>query len=473
MSSEVVKPKKKFKLPHLFWIMMGLLLVTSLLTYIIPAGQFATDPTTKAIIGTKFSFLGHQTPVSPLDALMLILDGLVSSSNIGWAVLLSGAMIVIIIGTGALDEFLNWAIYKLKDKNENILISGMFVIMVYLGAFGGSDAMIAVVPIGVMFCRKMKLDPICAIGVSTYATLLGFGTGPTKQMITQMLMGVRIYGSFFTMFLSMNFFMLVGLLLLLRYVKKIRKDPSKSLMFDEGWTPGAGNTIEGETQLANVSKLSWRTILILTIYMGQFVFLVAYPLITGNSAILLQLMAAVSIVVSIACGFIGKFSFDKLGDEFAKGLSTMAFVAFVIGIAKVMSMVLTNGNILHTMVYTLTLPLMNLPLAVSSVGMTGVISVINLIIPSASSKAAILIPILKPISEVLKLNPDITVQAFQYGDGFTNMISPFLAWTVGSCVMAGVPFPKWLKWVLPKVIIFIAISFIIMYLLTAIGWTAF
>ncbi len=473
MSSETLKPKKKFAMPHLFWIMMGLLLLTSLLTYVIPAGQFAVDPTTKKIIGTEFNYLGHQTPVSPLATLMLILDGLVSSSNIGWAVLLSGAMIVIIIGTGAIDEFLNWAIYKLKDRNENILISGMFILMVYLGAFGGTDAMIAVVPIGVMFCRKIKLDPICAIGVTTYATLLGFGTGPTKQMITQMLMGVRIYGAFFTMFISMNFFMIIGLFFLLRYVKKIRKDPAKSLMFDEGWRPNAEISVEGEATLIKEVTLSWRTILILTIYMGQFVFLVAYPLITGNSSILLQLMAATAIVVSIVCGFIGKFSFDKLGNEFAKGLSTMAFVAFVIGIAKVMSMVMTNGNILHTIVYSLTLPLMNMPLAVSSMGMTGVISAVNFIIPSASSKAAILVPILKPISDVLGLKPEIAVQAFQYGDGFTNMISPFLAWTVGSCVMAGVPFPKWLKWVVPKVIAFLLISVVIMYILTATGWTAF
>jgi len=162
MSSKPLKPKNKFKLPHLFWIMMGLLLITSLLTFVIPARQFATDPTTKAIIGTQFNYLGHQTPLSPIAALMLILDGLVSSSNIGWAVLLSGAMIVIIIGTGAIDEFLNWAIYKLRDKNENILISGFFILMVYLGAFGGSDAMIAVVPIGVMFFENEVGSHMCS-----------------------------------------------------------------------------------------------------------------------------------------------------------------------------------------------------------------------------------------------------------------------------------------------------------------------
>lgn len=71
------------------------------------------------------------------------------------------------------------------------------------------------------------------------------------------------------------------------------------------------------------------------------------------------------------------------------------------------------------------------------------------------------------------MNLDLAVQAFQYGDGFTNLVSPFLGWTVGSCVMAGVPFPKWVKWALPKVLCFIAIGFAVMFILSESGWTAF
>jgi uncharacterized ion transporter superfamily protein YfcC len=469
-----LKPNNKFKMPHLFWIMMGLLLITSLLTYIIPAGQFAIDPNTKQIVGAEFHLLGHQTPVSPLAMFMLMLDGLIGSAAIGWAVLTSGVLIFVIIGTGAIDEFLNWSIYKLKDKSDNILISGLFILMVYLGAFGGTDAMIAVVPIGVMFAKKLKLDPICAIGVSTYATLLGFGTGPTKQFITQMMMGVQVYGAFITMFISMNIFMIVGLLFLLQYVKKIRKDPTASLMWNEGWRPDTTSiNAEDEKGLVKESNLSWRTIVILVLYFAQFIILVVYPMLTGKSSMVLQLMVALNIGVAIICGFIGKFSFDKLGDEIVKGLSAMAFVAFVIGLAKAMSLVMTNGNIMHTIVYALTSPLMNMSRAIASEGMTLVITVINIIIPSASSKAAIICPILKPISEVLKIKPELAVQAFQYGDGFTNMMSPFLAWTVGSCVMAGVPYPKWLKWVFPKVIAFVVLSLVAMFILTVSGWTAF
>ncbi len=467
------KAKKGFKMPHLFWIMMGLLLFACLLTYIIPAGEFAVDENGK-ILGDQFSYLGHQNPVAPWRMFMLILQGLGDSGLVIWTVLTSGAMTAVVMATGAIDELLNWAIYKLKDKSENILITIMFVLMVYLGGFGGTDALIAVVPIGVIFTKKLKLDPICAIGVSSYATLLGFGTGPTKQFITQLMMGVPVYGAFFTMFISMNFFMLLGLFLLLRYVKKIRKDPTKSLMWSEGWNPANMKvTAEEEAKLSQGTKLSGRTIAILILFLGQYGILVAYPLLGGDGNYLQHLMTALALFVAIVCGFIGGFSFDKVGDEFVKGLQGLVFVGFVIGLAKVMSLVLTEGMVIHTMVYVLTRPLMDLSRAVSSIGMTAIICVVNLLIPSATSKAAILVPILKPIAETLNMDLNVAVQAFQYGDGFTNMVSPFLGWTVGSCVMAGVPFPKWFKWVFPKVIAFILISFVIMYVLTESGWTAF
>ncbi len=274
--------------------------------------------------------------------------------------------------------------------------------------------------------------------------------------------------------ISMNIFMLAGLFFLLRYVKKIRKDPTLSPMWSEGWRPDeAGDVAAEEAAMLKEVKLSGRTILILIIYLMQYVVMVGYPMVTGDTSLTFKLMVAMGLITSISCGFIGGFSFDKIGNEFGKGLASMAFVAFVIGLANCMSLILTQGNILHTIVHFLTAPLMDLPRSVASVGMTAVISVVNLLIPSASSKAAILVPILQPVSEALGLMPELAVQAFQYGDGFSNMISPMLGWTVGSCVTAGLPFPKWAKWALPKMLCFLLIGFVIMFCLTEFGWQPF
>ena len=100
-----------------------------------------------------------------------------------------------------------------------------------------------------------------------------------------------------------------------------------------------------------------------------------------------------------------------------------------------------------------------------------VITLINPIIPSATSKAAILIPIVKPIGEVLGLAPEMMVQAFQFGDGFTNIVSPLLGWTVGSLAMAGVSIQTWMKWAVPKVVCLIGLACLIMFGLTVTGWT--
>lgn len=462
-----VQEKKKFsfKMPHLLWIMLGLILLMSLLTYVIPAGAFAKDDK-GTLIGTAFSYIGHQTPVTPWRAAMLMLDGLTGSGLIIFVVMVSGASIGVILDTGAVDDFLNWAVFKLSTKGTNILIPMMFVMMTYLGAFGGSDALIAVVPIGVLFAKKLKLDPIVAIGVTTFATLIGFGTGPTKQMITQAMMGVPVYSGFGVRFISMNFFMLVGLFMLMRYVNKIRKDAAKSALGSADWQNDL--VVDGSVEIKE-GKLTWQTLLIMLIFFGQYIVIVWFSFI--NAADAYKFMIAVYIIAAILCGVISGMSGDELGNSFAKGLATMAFVGFVIGMARVVSLVMTEGQIIHTIVYTLTRPLMNLNKGLSAIGMTAVISVINVLIPSATSKAAILVPIIQPVAQALNLTPQIAVQAFQYGDGFTNLISPALGWTIGSCAMAKVPFDKWFKWVFPKVVILSVMSYVWIYVLNQMGWT--
>ena len=153
--AEKAKEKKAFKMPHLFWIMVTLLIIISLLTYVIPAGRFGmTEAGT--IDGNAFEFLGYQTPVSPLKMLLMISSGMTSSALVGYSVMLGGASVGVVMATGAFDNFLDWAIYKLQDK-DSILVIVMFILMVYLGSFGGSDALIAIVPVGVMFAKKLKI----------------------------------------------------------------------------------------------------------------------------------------------------------------------------------------------------------------------------------------------------------------------------------------------------------------------------
>lgn len=216
--------------------------------------------------------------------------------------------------------------------------------------------------------------------------------------------------------------------------------------------------------------MNWRVAANLFLFIGQFVFVVLYGLL-GGSYSTYAVMAAVMMGVAVVQGILAGMSADEIGNIFVKGLAGMAFVGFVIGMARTVSIVLADGSVLHTIVYALTVPLSGLPAWVSTIGMMLVITLINPIIPSATSKAAILIPIVKPIGEVLGLAPEMMVQAFQFGDGFTNIVSPLLGWTVGSLAMAGVSIQTWMKWAVPKVVCLIGLACLIMFGLTVTGWT--
>lgn len=465
-TKDTTKEKKKFKMPHLLWIMIGMVLVCSLLTYIIPAGQFATDET-GAVIGDQFSFLAEQTPVSPLAALLDIFPGLTGSASIIFIVMVCGASMQVFLDTKCFDILLDWAIKKMNGKGDNLIITVLFCLMVYLGGFGGSDALIAVIPVGLVFAKKMHLDQLTALGITLFGTMIGFGTGPTKTFVVQGLMGTTPYGAFLTRFIIMNVIMVIGLVMILLYVKKIRKDPTKSPMYMQGWDPNAA--VE-ETEEEGADQMSIGVVINLILFIGQFVFITLYS-IFGDSSMSFSVMATTMMVVALVQGFIAGMKAEDIANSFAKGLASMAFVGFVIGMAKTVSLVLGDGNVLHTIVYFVTRPLMGLPRWISSVGMTLIIAIINPIIPSATSKAAILVPILKPIGETLGMEPEVIVQAFQFGDGYTNLISPLLGWTAGGVALANVPFAKWVKWILPKILILLAISCGIMFFLTVTGWT--
>lgn len=462
--------KINFKMPHLLWLMLGLVVLSCLATYIIPAGKFVVDSDGK-ILADQFEYLGNQTPISIWQGFCLIKDGLVGASTIIFVVMISGANIHIMLETKAIDNFMNWSLHKMKDKNKSILIILLFFLMAYLGGFGGTDALIAVVPIGILFAKKLKLDPIVALGVTTFATLIGFGTGPAQQAPTQMLMGIAPYSSFFTRFAYMNFFTIVGIMMVLNYVKKIQRNPENSLMYGEGWNPNEVKNDIDEDSLIKETHITWKTVLILVVFFAQYLIIVLYPLLGGDNSKLFNVMIAVLTISSLIIGLLGGMSGDELGKQFGAGLATMAFIGFVIGLAKVISLILNDGNVIHTIVYVLTKPLRFLPESVTNIGIAIVVSILNPLIPSATSKAAILVPIIQPVAETLKLNLNIVIVAFQLGDGFTNLISPLLGWMVGSCVMAEVPFSKWVKWVFPKVIIFMLLSFVLIYILTVTGWT--
>lgn len=458
------KTKKKFKMPHMFIFLLSVLVIMSLLTYIIPAGEYGLLPD-GTLDGNNFHFLGEQTPVNPWRAMLMIFSGIKNAGGVIAMVLVNGGAIGAILSTKALDRVMDWAIYKLQDQGVKVLVPVTGLMIALISCFGFGDWLMALTPIGVMVAAKLKLDPLVALGTTISAVLIGNSWSPVNLNVVQPMMNVPLFSGFGVRIIMTIVIFAFYAFLITKYAVRVHKDPSRSLMGDDQWLRDLNAQPAQEFKAV---KLNPRDALIVFCLIFQY-FVIVYLKTTfgyGNEVVL-----AVVIISSIICGLLNGWTLNETGQAFAKGCNNMAFICFLIGLATAMSSVMSEGHIIHTIVYTACMPLRNLSHGIAAVGISVVITVFNFLIPSLSAKAALIIPIVRPMCEALGLTSQVGVQCYQIGDTFTNALTPFMAMTVGACELAGVPFNKYFKISIRIVAPLWVVSQIALYIVANAGWT--
>lgn len=448
--------KSHFKMPHLLFMMLGLIIFMSCMTYILPAGEYVE------INGIQQYQPVDRTPVSLIASLMLIIDGIVNASTVIALLLVTGGCMAIILGTKAIDRLVDYALYKLQDKGSTVLVPFIFMLITIIGGFN-IEASVPLFPLGILVAKKLKLDNMAAAGMTVLAALVGWATAPTSCYVAQMMIGVPMYSGFAVRTVNLLICGAIGSIFVLRYAKKIEKNPAASVYADTDWT----REFENQNVHIEEASLDIKDVLIILLFFAQYAIYLYLMLQKGFGV---GALPTVMLPISIICGLLNKESFDEIGKAFENGTKDMSFLCVLLGLAGVMSLIMKNGQIMATITYYLSMPLKDLSSGFATIGIASVIAAINFIVPSASAKAAALIPIIKPMAETLSISPQLAVQAFQVGDGMMNILSPFNGVTLAGIALAKVSFGKWAKWVIPLVIIYYIVQFILLFILGSVGW---
>lgn len=173
-------------------------------------------------------------------------------------------------------------------------------------------------------------------------------------------------------------------------------------------------------------------------------------------------IATLFFAMGLVTGISMNYTPNKITKLFLDGIKDIQSAAIIVGLAGGIIIILNNGNIIDTMLYKLSA-------AISGTGKLGAISMmyvvqtlINLVMPSGSAKAALTMPMMSQFSDLINISRQATVMAFQFGDGFTNMITPTSGVLLGVLSVAKIPYDKWFRWVLPLIIILTLIGFILL-----------
>ncbi len=459
-------------MPHVFTLLTFVVFFCSLLTYVIPSGSYQREtkeingrtktmvvPGTYSQVEKHFSLKGmtlgedienKSTPVSLTQLITAIPRGLEKTAEIIFLIFIIGGSLGILQRTGTIIVILN-ALTNLFKHNSTLLTA----IIMMLVAIGGSTAgmgeeFIPLVPLFILISSRMGYDRVYGLCMILLASEVGFAAATFNPFtvgiaagIAQIPMGGDIV---FRIIFAICCFS-VALVYVLRYGARVKKDPSKSIVVDIPYDePAAPKKIE---------SFNSRHLFITIFGVAIFAFIM-YAIV--SEWWWLNEMSGGFFLIGIVAIIISKLPLKDAANAFVKGMEDMVVAALVVGFARAIEVVLSDGLILDTIVFSAASILENFHNVVAAEGMLVFQSVLNFFIPSGSGQAAVTMPIMVPLADALGLSRTTAVFAFTCGDGFSNSIIPTSGVLMAMLSLAHIPFQKWIKFMFPLFLMLMTVS---------------
>ncbi|MCH2193198.1 AbgT family transporter [Kordia sp.] len=452
-------------IPHAVVIIFFIIVFVTLLTYLIPAGEFKRmliDGRNR-VIPNSYKTIPN-TPIGFLDMFKAIPLGFKAAAEVIFVVLSGGIMFGIMERTKAIENAVGTFVKTLGHEKKYLAVVIITFIYGALGIFVGYEHNIAMVPIAAVVALALGGDLLLASGISVGAITVGFGLSPINPYTVGI--GHKIAElPLFSGALLRSILCLSALSFLayynVRYLKKITKNPEKSL--------GKGLNIDGISLSKPIKeyKISANNWLVIS---GFLMGLAAILYGVFNLSWYLNEISAVFLMVAIAVGIIGKMNTTNFSETLLKSVAYVAPGAFMVGFATTIKVLLEMGHISDTISFHLAELLKDLPLHVSAVGMSISQSFINFFIPSGSGQALATLPVMIPTGEVIGLTNQTTIFAFQIGDGVSNLINPTLGGLIAMLSMCRVSIDRWFRFILPVTITIFIFSAITLVIAVLIGY---
>jgi len=443
------------RIPHAVTMLFGIIVLVTILTYILPAGTYERVSVGEKIVVVPDSYKTiTPTPVNILDMFKAIPLGFKDAVPIIFIVLAGAIMFGFMEKSKAVENSVGTLVKNLGLKNKNLIIVIMTFIYGFLGVAVGYENNIAMVPIAAVLSLALGGDLILAAGISVGAMTIGFGLSPinpytvgTGHQLAQLPMFSGALLRSVLCFTALSIMAYYNV----RYFKKISLYPEKSL--------GKGLDVSGMTlskpiQDYRVSGNNWMVISIFII--GLLVILYG----VFNLKWYVNELSAIFLMVALLCGIVSRMDATTMSETVLKAVSVAAPGAFMVGYATSIKVLMEMGNIGDTISYNLSVMLQDLPLYASAISMSISQTIINFFIPSGSGQALATLPVMLPLGESLGLTRQITILAFQIGDGLSNLINPTLGGLIAMLSMCRVPIDRWIRFIFPVLITLMIIAFL-------------
>lgn len=468
--SEKVKHKKEGKKINAFLIIFMVILFCYFLTLVVPSGEFDRDVVNGRTMVVPGSF--HSTIkeyLGPEYIFKAIPNGLTSSAAMMFVVLMVAGCIEIYQQTGSIDMLIAQLLKK-SDKwgSEKILI----LIMIMFGSLGGflgwNEQIVPFIPIIISLCLAMGYDVMVGIACSAMIDMISFAVSPSSVYtvgISHEIAELPMFSGFGFRLVLLVVFDIIIMAYVLNYARKVKANPELSYMSgidDSEFRIDYSKFLE--------RKMSKNQMAALLVFSGTFIAAIIGVSKKGWS---MNDLAAAFLFAGIAGGIICKKDANEIIDSFIVGAKAGLGPALVIGLARGIQWILTEGRAIDPIINALSNPLGQMGIYGTPIAVMFIITLFNGLIGSGSAKAMALMPILIPLADLVGMSRQVMVLTFQFGDGLTNV----LWFTSGTLLMfltiAKIPLKRWYKFIWKLMVILFVVSILALIVAIKINYGPF
>jgi len=463
---------KRLKIPHVFTLLTLVVLFCAVLTWFIPSGEYRREQRTighltrTVVVPGTFQTLpkrvsvkgvmiddrqeGSASPVSFEGFLSAIPRGMIEAGDIIFFIFIIGGTFGILQRTGTITAGIHAILDRFRDSWRLLTIVLMIVLAIGGSTLGMAEEYIPLIPIFLVVAKEIGCDRAFAVGIVSVAAQTGFAAATTNPFTVNIAQGIAELPLNSAMPFRLAFFvcaLAVAISHVLRYGARVRSDPSLSVMAEDGIEVDGGH---GEAPAWNATHG-----MILAACLVIFVFILYAVQALGWW---LPEMAGGFFLMGIAAIVIGRLPLDDGVRAAVRGMEEMVVAALVVGFARGVTVVMTDGMILDTLIHAAATTLQQVPRLMAAEGMLVFQTTLNFFIPSGSGQAAVTMPLMAPLSDVLGLTRQTAVFAFTCGDGFSNLVIPTSGVLMAMLGLAKVPFERWIRFVVPVFLQLIILS---------------
>ncbi|ARF13603.1 YfcC family protein [Sporosarcina ureae] len=466
--SEVKREKKKFSMPHIFVILFMIIILASLASYIVPAGEYerVTMEDGREVIDPNTFELVERTPVGLFDFMFAVPTGLIETAEIIFGVLMIGGMFAVIERTG----IISIGVGKLANMFSN---RGLWVIPILMIPFaiittftGQVELSLIYLPAILPLMLKLGFDKVTAAGTVLVATISGFTvalTSPANLGVSQTVSQLPLYSGMGYRIVILAIILLVGIGFVVRYAKKVRSHPELSFTYDASdLTQNEAVLVTDEKKATTRQKLASVVVLIAfgVLLWGLF-----------EHSWYFRELSGLYILTGVVVGLVGGLGVSQISESFIEGFKNILLGALVVGVARGVAVVLNDGNIMDTITYAAGNLVAAMPSSVTATIMLVVQGLLNFLIPSGSGQAMVTMPIMSGLADLSGVSRQTAVLAFLFGDGFSNIFYPTSGYFMAALAIAGIQWTKWVKFIWPLLLIWYGLAIVFLFIAQFINYS--